>query len=232
MPPGYNGMANPNMPFNGYQGQPGPNQYGVYSNLATLFNALPNGIYVKQKPDYLEQIVGWNRQNKYKVYSLDNTGQKSNKEIFYCKETSECCDRVCVSQQCRGIDMDIRREDTQEIVLRLSRECQCTCCCCNRPEMKVYLSEGGQHTYLGKVVDPYDCCNHSFRVYDESDNLKFVVEADCCQLGLICQCPCETCERVVFNIWRGEKERQEQPLMKLGTGDCCKNAITTADNFS
>lgn len=226
MPPGYNGMQN-----QGVQGA--PFQGAGYGNLAAILNSVPYGLYVKQKPDYLEHLTGCDRQNKYKVYPADGSGDKGKQEILYCKETSEYCDRACASPECRGISMDIRRVDTEEVVLRLNRECQCTFCCCNRPEMKVYLTENGQNTYLGKVMDPYDCCNHGFKVYDQSDNLSFSVEAECCQCGLYCGgCPCETCEKVVFNVWRGDKEIQEKPLMKLGTGDYFKNALTNADNFS
>lgn len=234
MPPAYNGMANPNIPQNQGYGGPGgnPQTTSNMAGIAGLLNAVPYGLYIKQKADFLEQMTGCDRQNKYKVYQSDNSGQRNGKEILYCKETSNCCDRLCVSSECRAIDMDIRREDTEEVVLRLRRECQCTCLCCNRPELKVFLTENGQNIYLGKIVDPYDCCNYSFKVYDDSDNLRFVAEAECCQLGLICKCPCESCERVTFKLWRGDKEREEQPLMKLGTGNCCKNAFTTADNFN
>lgn len=235
MPPTYPGMANPNMPP--AYGGPGPNgnpfQGGGFAGLAGLLNSLPHGLYVKQKPDYLEQMTGCDRQNEYKVYNSDNSGKQAGHEILYCRETSGYCDRACASAECRGIEIDIRRVDTEEVVLRLQRECQCTCCCCNRPEMKVFLTENGQNTYLGKVMDPYDCCNYSFKVLDQSDNVKFVVEADCCQLGLCCQgCPCEPCEKVIFNLWRGDKQIPDQPLVKLGKGDFVKNVLTTADNFS
>lgn len=230
MPPAYSGMAQPGYPQ--YQGYPAGGVQAGYMGLAGIMNGIPNGLYIKQKADYLEQIIGCDRQNKYKVYQADNSGNKIGNSILYCKETSGCCDRMCVSSECRAISMDIRREDTEEVVLRLVRECQCTFMCCNRPEMKVYLTENNQNAYIGKVVDPFDCCNHSFRVYGDSGDLRFVVEADCCQLGLMCQCPCDSCEKVVFNVWRGEKVREEQPLLKLGTGSCCKNAWTTADNFS
>jgi len=122
--------------------------------------------------------------------------------------------------------------DTEEVVLRLVRECQCTCYCCNRPEMKVYCTQGGQENYIGKIVDNWDCINFSYTVKDAADNVRFFIKASCCQLGFHCKCPCEPCEKIEFDLWQGDKEKQEAPIMKVGTGNCLKNAISDADNFS
>lgn len=221
-PPGYGGYGQ-NNPFQNYAPA---FQGGVAQILGSL-----NGIFIKQKAQYLENFTGWDFPNRYMVYPLGSTGEKRDFEIFYCKETSEWCDRHCCGPACRAIDIDIRRGDTDEVVFKLHRECQCTCCCCNRPEMKVFLTENGQNTYIGKVRDPFDCCNHGFTVLDTNDQIKFVAEAGCCQLGLCCQCPCDSCERVVFDFWSGDKSVQEQPIIKTGQG-CTRNALTTADNFT
>ena len=53
-----------------------------------MLNAVPYGHFIKQKADYLEQMTGRNRQNKYKVYVSDNGCERNGKEILYCKETS------------------------------------------------------------------------------------------------------------------------------------------------
>lgn len=217
-------------PGYGQQTPFGPAGPGLRGGVQQILESL-TGFFIKQKAQYMEQLTGWDFPNRYMVFPLGSTGGKQDYEVFYCKETSDWCARMCCGPACRSIDIDIRRGDTDEVVFQLKRECQCTCCCCNRPEMKVYHVENGQNNYLGKVVDPFDCCNNSFNIQDTNDQIKYVAEAGCCQLALCCQCPCESCERVVFDFWSGDKAVQEQPIIKTGQG-CMKNAMTSADNFS
>lgn len=218
-----------------YQGNLGGVDPGLVNSQA-LLNAL-QGVYIKQKMSLTEVITGFNTANTYQVYELSNDGTNAlKKQVFQCTETSDCCDRNCMAPECRAISLDIAKmaqnQDIQdEVVLRLVRDCQCTCFCCNRPEMKVYYVERGNNMYLGKVVDPFDCCKNDYEVFDANNNKRFHAQADCCQLGFLCQCPCESCETVEFKLWSGDKQAQQQSIVKKGTGDCCKNAISVADNF-
>lgn len=207
----------------------------AFMNSQAIFNTL-QGIYIKQKMSLTEVLTGFNTANKYQVFELSNSGNALRKQIFQCTETSDCCDRMCMAPECRGISLNVAKvaqntDFEEEVVLRLVRECQCTCCCCNRPEMKVYYVERGNNMYLGKVVDPFDCCTHNYEVFDANNQKRFHVAADCCQLGFICNCPCDSCETIEFKLWSGDKQRQENSIVKKGAG-CAKNAISTADNFA
>ena len=241
-PTGYAGNT-PGMPQYGYQGygnmpQPQGNLAGVdpgMMNSQVVLNAL-QGIYIKQKMNMTEVITGINTANTYQIFELSGSGEPLRKQIFECKETSDCCDRMCVSPECRAISLDIRKvpmniDYAAETVIRLVRECQCTCFCCNRPEMKIYYVEGGQNLYLGRVFDPFDCCSNNYDVFDGNNNKKFHVEAECCQLGFCCQCPCDSCQNIEFKLWSGDKQRQESSIWKRGAG-CAKEAISLVDNFS
>lgn len=243
-PNGQYGSPQQGSPYTGYGGgyqQPKPqgNMAGLdpgLLNSQAILNRL-EGIYIKQKMSLTEVITGYNTANKYMVFELSDRGESLKKPIFECKETSDCCERNCVAPECRGISLDIRKVPQNvdydgEVILRLVRECQCTCLCCNRPEMKVYYVEGGQNLYLGRIYDPYDCCTSDYEVFDAANNKRFHVEADCCQKGFLCNCPCESCEVVEFKLWSGDKQVQQQSIHKRGTGNCCKNAISTADHFS
>lgn len=203
-----------------------------------IWSLIPQGIYIKQKFDILEAMTGCDTPNRYYVFEQTPSGEAKKKRIFKCKEKSGWCARNCMSSDCKPFDMEIKKcfkdedYDNEEVVIRLERDCQCTCCCCNRPTMKVYLTERGQKTYLGKVVDSWDCCNYSYTVYDSGDQVRFFTKASCCQLGFCCKCPCEPCEKIEFDLWSGDKEKPEAPIMKVGTGSCLKNAMSSADNFS
>lgn len=107
-----------------------------------------------------------------------------------------------------------------------------TMMCINRPEMKVRYTENGNFIDLGKVVDNWDFCNFSFSVLDAQGTQMFHIEASCMQLGFHCKCPCESCETIVFEVYKGEKSAGNKwpDLVKTGK-NCVANAMTDADNF-
>ena len=192
-----------------------------------------NGVYIKQKIEWAEVVSGCETRNKYYVFERDVDGGKKGKKLLKCKEKSGCCERQCYPPDCRPFNMKITNErNHDQEVLWLERKCKCTFYCANRPEMDVYLIEGGQQKKIGRIVDPWDMCNYAFKIYDENEKLAFTLEAKCCQLGFYCQCPCKACETIVFDVYEPDKagEKREN-LVKKGK-DCLKNAISSADNFS
>lgn len=192
------------------------------------------GVYIKQKIEFMEAITGCETGNKYMVYERGNHGRRRGKEMLKCKEYSSCCARNCTTGGCRPFKMRVFNLWNHESkCLEMDRECQVTCACFNRPSMQVYYTEDGTREYLGRVVDNFDCCNYSFKVQNNENVTIFYIEASCLQCGLCCQCPCQSCERVTFNMWRGDKKvRLNTPLVKYGKKNCIKNAFTDADNFS
>lgn len=231
------GMGMPGM----MPGMPGQGLTGMDPGQMTveqIWSFIPQGIFVKQKFDILEAMTGCDTPNRYYVFEQNAAGGAKKKKVFKCKEKSSWCSRTYLSSDCKPFDMEIKKcfkdedYDNEEVVIKLERECQCTCYCFNRPTMKVFVTERGQKIYVGKVVDSWDCCNYSYTVYDSSDQVRFFIKASCCQLGFCCKCPCEPCEKIEFDLWSGDKEKPEAPILKLGTGSCLKNAVGSADNFS
>lgn len=193
-----------------------------------------NGIYVKQKTELMEAITGCETGNKYLVYERGGNGRRKGKEMLECKEFSSCCARNCTTSGCRPFKMRVfNLWNHDDKCLEMDRDCQLTVCCLFRPSMQIYHTEGGSREYLGRVVDNFDCCNYSFDIQDHSNRTIFYIEGSCCQCGLWCKCPCQGCEKVTFNIWRGKKQRAlGTPLVKHGKRSCVKNAFTDADDFS
>lgn len=220
----------------GHQGMTGYDP--IHMSVAQIFNMIPTGVFVKQQFDAIEAITGCDTKNKYYVYEQTRDGGSKKKRLFKAKEESGWCVRNCMSADCKPFDMKIKKcaidpdYDNDETVILLERDCKCTFLCCNRPELKVYLTENGQKVYLGKIVDSWDCINYSYTVYDAHDKVRFFIKASCCQLGFWCKCPCEACERIEFDLWSGDKEKPEAPILKTGTGNCIKNAVGSADYFS
>lgn len=120
------------------------------------------GVYVKQKLDVLEMITGFENENYYEVFAMEN-GQRKTKPIFSFKEHSDCMTRNAGA--CRGMNITLMNlqygnMDDQPCV-HIERPFKCTCYCLNRQEMSVMYVEGGQQRFMGKIIDPYDCCNYT-----------------------------------------------------------------------
>lgn len=79
------------------------------------------------------------------------------------------------------VKFKLKKEDDECIVIE--KDCTMACMCFCRPVFDVHLTWNGNKTYIGKIVYPWNPCDFVFKVYDASDNLKFIIEANCCQLG-------------------------------------------------
>lgn len=193
------------------------------------------GIYISQTVEAIEAITGCETENKYLVFERNPHGRKMGKPILKCKEYSHCCARTCLPGDCRPFKMRVfNLWNHDNMCLELVRPCQCTFLCCNRPHMQVYYTEDGGREYLGKVVDNWDCCHYSFDVKDSAHKTIYTLAANCCQCGIWCKCPCRSCEHVDFDMYQGGKRGKPlgTKMFKRGKKNCCKNAITDADEFS
>lgn len=211
-----------------------PNDLVHRFTMPDMFNGF-GGIYISQTSEIIEAITGCETENKYYVFERNQHGRKMGKPILKCKEYSHCCARTCLPGDCRPFKMRVFNLWNHEgMCLELVRPCQCSICCFNRPQMQVYYTEDGGREYLGKVVDNFDCCNYSFDVKDSAHKTIYTLVASCCQCGIWCKCPCRSCEHVDFDMYQGG--RKGRPLgtkmFKRGKKNCCKNAITDADEFS
>lgn len=222
-PQGGNNMyANPNQM---QQNQP---KFGF----RPMLESFHNGIFIKQKFEAFEAITGCETANKYYVYERGTDNKKMGRKIIKCKEESTFLSRQCLKGSARPIQMNcFNLFDNDNLCLQLIKPYKIPILCWNRPMMSVNYTEDGNFVNLGKVVDNYDFCNYSFDVLNANGEKRFHIEAACNQLGFHCQCPCDACERIIFNIWKGDKSEECEPLVKTGKG-CGKNMMGDADNFS
>lgn len=108
--------------------------------------------------------------------------------------------------------------------LQLKKDMQCTCCCFNRPLIEVINANTGQP--IGKIRDPYACCDMTFGLLDADGEEKMTAKGGCCQWGLICPCPCGPCREVNFEVY--DMNGSEVGTMKKVIPDCLK--FITADD--
>jgi len=208
-----------------------------YQEMSKKFDGM-SGVFIKQKMDLLEALSGCDMPNKYEVYNMKD-GMKTGRSQFLYTEKSGCCSRQCLPPDCRPLDMSViseqygpGAENETEHVLHIERPCKCTIYCFNRQEMQVNWIEKGQNKYLGKIVDPYDCCHYTFHVKDEDDKLVYKIVANCCQLGFMCpQCPYSACQTINFEIKEGEGDNVVGTLVKTGKGYCANMFLPEYNNF-
>ena len=150
--------------------------------------ALSPSVLIRQQPQFFEQISGCESPNRYFVFS--QSPQTGFKMLFKCKEQSECCQRNCCSASMREFVMDIKHianagalnENFQNSFVHVNKPFKCTCCCLERPEMIANYSANGE--LVGKVKQPFSCCDPIFTIYDNAGTMRYFIYADCCQCGL------------------------------------------------
>lgn len=135
--------------------------------------------------------------NKYKV--LDPDGN----QVFFIVENTDMCTRQCknCAGDCAPWNVQIRviaEDGSAEEAYTLERPWTCTCCCFCRPTVTITNVRTGD--VVGKMIDPFACCDLTFKIKDGDDEDQMYVKGGCCQWGLCCQLPCGPCAEVNFDI--------------------------------
>lgn len=185
------------------------------------------GVFINQKTDWQQALVGCAKEQVFNVFDVDdNTGAL----LLQCREKSDCCARVCLGGSCRPFMMQVTNILDGSVALWIEREFSCTFLCCNRPLARIYVfGPNNEKMFLGQIKDVFRCCSYEFEITDHKGNKIYSLDTPLCQKALICNCPCDECNHVEFNI----KNQQGQSISKadkMGKG-CLKNALTNADRF-
>lgn len=228
-------MPNPNMQMPLLQQQQ-PQIVSMFQPKMLGFDKLMaiEGVYIKQKFRKLQAILGWAQEHRHFIYALgaDRNSKKGSK-ILKIVERSECCMRQCCTPGCRAFNMEVNHKDyfdpsfDKAPFLKFERNFRWTFFCLNRPEMVVSLVEGGQSVKLGKVVNPWQCCDLKMEVYDANDSLRYIIKGDCCQCGVICQGPC--CQEAELAVC--EPFGNVVASVKRSKASIWQNLVETVANF-
>jgi len=228
------------MPPQGYPQQMPPQQYPpqqfvqVVEKKKGWARLERDSIFIKQQMNLLQQVSGCITGNTFKMYPLGKDGEQRGHALFKAKEESGFCAKQCLAGDCRPFTMRVKLDDDSEELdnedfLKIDRPCKCTCWCFNRPEITVSCVEDGKDTYIGKVVNPWTCCNVQLDVYDAANVLKYKIEASCCQLGFHCHAPCESCQTIDFDI-KSPSGEVVSTLQKRAPS-CVAAMATNMENF-
>jgi len=87
---------------------------------------------------------------------------------------------------------------------------------------------------IGRIYEPFKCCDPNFQIFNDQNVLKYVVAGDCCQCGLMCKSWGKCCE-TKFYIFDAKIDNRD-PSASKGTitrknPGIAKAMFTDADNF-
>ena len=207
-----------------------PNIVYVKDPMSELNNC--TGVIIRQQPELFEAITGCETANRYHVYG--QTGQEL-KYLFKCMEKSGFCMRSCCPSNIREFNMEIIHilnlgpQPVSKLFANAMKPLMCPCFCCCRPEMTLLLGE--QKEIVGKIVNPYTCCDPEFEIFDKSGNVKFKVHADCCQCGLRCANNiCGKFSSANFEIYDGTLTNKVGQISRMAAQSYTE-MVTDADSY-
>jgi len=221
-------------PMQGMMGAPGMMGYAqnfVYVQDPMKELASSNGAIIRQQVEMFEAISGCETQNRYHVFLQTPMGLKA---AFKCYEKSGCCSRCCCSNDCRGLKLDINHiaspsefvSDISKLYIKAEKPCALGCLCCCRPHMDIYLHDN--HQYIGRVREPFTCCDRDAEVYGSDNNLRYRLVGSCCQYGFCCGAAAEKMVEIEFAIERGgEQVGMMKKMNAMGFGEF----FTKADSY-
>ena len=144
------------------------------------------GIIIKQQPQFFELISGFERNIAYHIFGETAQGYKY---LFKCEEDTGCLIRWLCPTGIRKLNMNLIHIDSPNDSSSIKKfgnslkpfKCPCFCLC--RPEIFLTLDESNEN--IGKIREPFSCCNSYYEIYDDKDKIKYYVKAKCCQCGLL-----------------------------------------------
>ena len=165
---------------------------------------------VVQEIELFEMMTGCETPNRYHVFLKEQNGAQ--KYLFKCKEESTWCQRNCCPPESHEFRMKVKHvisqgmfnDDFTKPYLEFYRPFKCTCCCLARPSMSGRYVES--NVELGKVVEPYTCCDPLINVYNKDGIVRYKISTDCCQCGYCCRNSiCGKLSEITFNIYNGNQ---------------------------
>lgn len=185
------------------------------------------GVFIKEKTDWLEAVGGCESKNSYRVKAI---GNDNGPDLFKAKEDSGCLNRNCIAPALRPFNMYITNMYTQENAIMMEREYSLPIFCLFRPVIKVFeMLKGLKNHPVGHIIDEYNCCAFNFDVYDHTNKWVFRMSTEWCQRGIQCKLPCDSCKEVEFIIT--EPTGREVTRAKREGRGLVKNFATDSDQF-
>ena len=144
------------------------------------------GITIKQEPEFLEFVSGFERNISYNIFGKTSQGYKY---LFKCIEDTGCLNRWFCPTSIRQLNMNyfhipsINQMSDYKIIANFKKSFKCPCFSYCRPEIMLFLNEKNQK--IGKIREIFSCCEQIYEIYDGEDKIKYLIKGKCCQCGLL-----------------------------------------------
>ena len=128
--------------------------------------------------------------NIYNVFTKIKHSNNSIKHLFYGKEFISCKEYSCCDYLKNPFTMSINRviKTFPDVKARpfaiLEKSCSCSCFCFCRPE--AFIKVKVTNKFLGSIKVPCSMGDTTYELYNSKDKLKYIIEADYCQTGIVC----------------------------------------------
>lgn len=141
-------------------------------------------VIIIQKPEYFEIVTGFERNISYNIFGQDSQGYKY---LFKCIENTNCILRCICPTLLRKLDMDFihitSEQNESKKMAKSLKPCKCPCFGLCRPQITLTLNESNEK--IGTIIEPFHGCDSFYEIYDDLNNLKYLISAKCCQCGLL-----------------------------------------------
>jgi hypothetical protein len=182
-------------------------------------------VVIEQKIELMEVLTGCETPNRYNVYIINNSKEKT--FLFKCKEESNWFCRNCVPSSNRSFFLKMyhiissnKKTDYKKTIGDFVRPFRFTCLCCCRPIMDgFFLGEQLEEldsnktpktdigrAKMGKVLEPFSC-SPELLIYGKDDKVRWKINGEYCQCGFFARdLSIGKCYEVDFWIYEGDAD--------------------------
>lgn len=153
--------------------------------------------------------------NLYQVFTKYNSNNNTVKHLFQGKEYISCQDYSCgnyiKNPFTLGVNIIVKIIPELEVkpFAIMEKRFSCSCFCLGRPEIVIKASNNNK--ILGQIQIPFSMGDTTYKLYNSKDKLKYIIDGDYCQLGIICMknlCCC--LPEAFFEIYEPKNNGEKQ----------------------
>ena len=184
-----------------------------YNTVSDPINELSKADNVIIKVEYQSCCCINMANNLYNVF----TKNKNNiKYLFKTEELMACADYSLCDyfkhpfylniKHAVNIGYDPDPDMSGKIIATAKRSCKYPCFCFCRPELKIKMTESQK--LIGTIFLPFSFGNTDYKIYSETKKLKYIIETEYFQSGILCPKNCCGClPEVFFDIYNDKYEK-------------------------
>lgn len=186
-----------------------PNNYDISSNVSDLNSNISEGdkgvrymvvnnplleLYKSKeaiiKVEYNDCCCCSDYNNLYRVFTKFSNTNEAVKYIFEGKEFISCKDYSCCDYLKNPFTVGINKvvktfpETKSKSFIVMEKNANISCLCFCRPEVVIKVKVTGK--ILGRIRIPFAMGDTTYQIYNSKDKLRYIVDADYCQLGILC----------------------------------------------